>query len=144
MAVTAKQKLARLKKRPTQKPQRPKVKEHRQPKPKPRVKPRKPGEKKAKINGTKLLTLPQYPDPRIPREPSPLMEFIESCGGEVSDLEAIHEFQEHWCDHPRSAMSLQGLMPSLDPENVYYTRRCNQCGKVKELKGRPPAWLERR
>lgn len=101
---------------------------------------RKPGEKKRKKS--KLLTLPAFPDPRIPGEPSLLIAFIESCEGEIPTDEAIREFQEEWCSHPRSKFSLAATQGSPSDEDFTYIRVCGECGQLQTKKGKPPSWLK--
>lgn len=102
---------------------------------------KKPGEKKQPSK--RLLKLPQFPDHREPEGLSPLAAFLGSCEGEVPILEAVREFQQYWCDHPRRQQSVLDNRGSMVEQDFNYDRLCKQCGKITTLQGRPPSWLAR-
>lgn len=81
------------------------------------------------------FTVPLHAQLRAPEGLSPLAEFIESCGEEVSPDEAIHEYQAVWCDHPEWIVISTIAMPA--EERFEYEVACIECGLVKNRKGRP-------
>lgn len=85
--------------------------------------------------------LPMGFEPREPNGLSPLAEFVASCEGEVSPEEAIREYQEEWCEHPRKCQRLVATIAEPDAERFQYTVQCDECGIHKIRKGRPPGWL---
>ena len=65
---------------------------------------------------------------------TPLQEFIASCGGEVTTLEAIREYQTEWCEHPQWDVVASSY--AMTDERHYYFRRCKECGLVERKNGR--------
>lgn len=103
---------------------------------------RRPGEKPQRKS--KLLKLPQFPDPREPARLSPLAQFLTSLEGEGIDPgEAIREFQEDWCDHSKSKAKLVATEQNPGEDDFRYIRGCGECGKLFHKKGRPPQWLRK-
>lgn len=80
---------------------------------------------------------------RVPEGLSPLAEFIHSCEGEISHEEALKEYQEEWCEHPRKMRRLISTIAQPFAGLWSYEVACDECGQLKRLKGRPPSWLNR-
>lgn len=73
---------------------------------------------------------------RDPRPSSPLMEFINSLDGELSELDAIREFQNEWCDHPVNdqVVVITDYRPGAD--TYQHEIRCEICGLCRMRSGR--------
>lgn len=82
--------------------------------------------------------LPLHAQLRTPEGLSPLAEFIRSCGKEVSAEEAIHEYQQEWCDHPRKEQRVISSFAEPGAERFEYNIACGECGLIRPRKGRAP------
>lgn len=102
---------------------------------------RKIGEKPKRVHRPQLK-LPPFPDLRTPNGYTALTDFILSCEGEVPVEEAIKDFQENWCDHPRSKRQLVATIAEPAEERFEYTVACEICGRHKQYKGRPSKELK--
>lgn len=101
---------------------------------------RRPGEKQTRNNGQ--FKLPRFPGLRTPDPRSPLYEFLASLNGEIPLHEAIKEFQDEWCKHPRQARVLLTTIALPYQERFEYEWGCSECGVIKTRKGRPPSWMK--
>lgn len=81
--------------------------------------------------------MPLWVQVRTPAGLSPLAEFIESCGDEVSVDEAVREYQREWCSHPRDARKVITTMVSPGEERAEYRIVCTECGLIRLRQGRP-------
>jgi hypothetical protein len=99
--------------------------------------PRKIGEKPKKPGMGQRLKLPAFPDPRVPGARGPLLDFILSCEGEVTMQEAIKDYQDNWCDHPRQQRYLISTMITPGEERAEHTVACGECGRHRVYQGRP-------
>lgn len=107
------------------------------------AKPRKTGEKpKRKFHGTKPL--PAFSDPQIPKGMTKLAQFVISCEGEIPVNEAIREYQQEWCDHPKSEQLLISTIARPIEGQFEYTVSCLECGRNKIYQGRPPSTITRK
>lgn len=123
MAATTKPKAAKPKARKVAKPKR------------------KIGEK-PKRHG-KLKPLSPFSDPRVPTGHKNLTAFLISCDTSTTIQEAIREYQQEWCEHPKEEQVLIAQISSTVEDHTY-TTGCCECGRMKTYKGRPSAELVRR
>lgn len=75
---------------------------------------------------------------RIPEGHSPLLDFIMSCNGEVGTEEAIREYQQEWCDHPRKKQKVLTMISFPTEERFEHEIVCQECGLIRQRKGRAP------
>ncbi len=73
---------------------------------------------------------------REPHQPAALMEFITTLEGELEYREAMLEFQNEWCDHPKSKQ--EAISTRYCPQAASYNHvlRCNECGILRSRAGR--------
>lgn len=105
---------------------------------------RKPGTKPERRNRKKLRPLSPFSDPRVPTGHSNLTAFLLSCDSSTSIPEAVREYQEEWCQHPRNERLLISTFQDSTNDREEYTLACMECGRHKVYKGRPPGELVKR
>lgn len=89
-------------------------------------------DREAAVRTKKGPKLDQFARPDDPL--SPLAEFVLSCEDEVPYLDAVREYQEEWCEHPRWDVISTNYQPLAD--SYEHALRCDECGKVKYKNGR--------
>ena len=98
----------------------------------------KKGLKLQKAKRSPLHPLEQTQYIRADRPPTPLMEFIRSLNGEIEYLEAIREFQEVWCIHPKAHRSVASTLYAPNAERYEHMMKCEDCGLIMRRNGRAP------
>lgn len=78
---------------------------------------------------------------REDRIPTPLMEFILSLEGELEYREALIEFQNEWCDHPKDHQIVSSTLYEPNKERYEHTMKCEECGILLHRSGRAPSGL---
>lgn len=76
---------------------------------------------------------------REPKPPSALMEFIMSLEGEVEYAEALREYQNEWCDHPKAEQEVISTLYMLSEGRFIHELRCGECGIIRQRSGRAHA-----
>jgi hypothetical protein len=106
------------------------------------VKRPKPGEKRKRQR--KQRPLSPFSDPRVPTGHKNLTAFLLSCDQTTTIPEAIREYQNEWCDHPKDEQLLITTFSSTVEDRHEYSIGCLECGRVKTYKGRPSTELTKR
>lgn len=103
---------------------------------------RRPGEKPKRKS--KLRPLEWWKDPRVPTGHKNLTVFLHSLDKTTTVEEAIREYQDEWCTHPKIEQTLISTVAFGVEERYEYTVGCGECGRLKTYKGRPPSKLTKR
>jgi hypothetical protein len=102
---------------------------------------RRPGEKPKRRAKTRPLS--PFSDPRVPTGHSNLTAFLLSCDTSTTVEEAVREYQNEWCEHPRKLRVLISTVTAPSEERYEYTVACAECGRHKMYQGRPSNELKR-
>jgi hypothetical protein len=105
--------------------------------PKKPVKVKSNGKKNGKHHPMHPVSHAQYI--REDRQPSALMEFIVSLEGELEYLDALREFQEEWCDHPKTRQEVASTLYVPGEDKYEHSLKCLECGVLRKRSGRAPS-----
>ena len=72
---------------------------------------------------------------------SPMAEFILSLEDEVPYLDAVREYQDEWCDHPK--WEVISTEYTISQTHTRHTVRCRDCGKHKVKNGKAKTSVSR-
>ena len=98
---------------------------------------------KARKKNGQSFRVPMGYEPRKPNGLSPLAEFIASCEDEVEVIDAVREYQQEWCEHPKKLQRLHATISEPLADRFEYVQECGECGLLKTKQGKVPTWLRR-